>query len=172
MPTYCAHRTHATTAKRRRYMRVLKESPEGFKIRLPDPVLWLESAVAGDFPWKSRENATLALFSPVRTLLSLVGLVPDFGEYVVDHDPPFDPAKAIMSSACKVDITNHGDSHCLIIPAEKWTLLGIKMEFLQYVFQALEIKHENPQEQTCPHRPRNTIHYTCISAVTSQLISL
>lgn len=43
--------------------------------------------------------ATRASRSPLAEKFSPTGREVDFGEYVVDQDPPFDPAKAIITSA-------------------------------------------------------------------------
>jgi hypothetical protein len=39
-------------------------------------------------------------FSPLCKLLPLTNFAAGFGENVVDQDPPFDPAKDMITSAC------------------------------------------------------------------------
>lgn len=70
---------------------------------------WMEFSLADEFAWTSgcKEKLLPAIvsFFPLGAQFSpLVGLPIVFEPYVVDHDPPFDPAKAIIMSAWKLTI--------------------------------------------------------------------
>lgn len=54
-----------------------------------------------ELPWVDDAKVFHISFSLLGSLASGGGAgTPGFGEYVVDHDTPFDPANAIITSAC------------------------------------------------------------------------